>query len=187
MTDDRTAQILATMRGDRTDEVVETPKLTGAAAEIARRLEGHNAGSVPPPERGQESRAQFTKRAQDYAIKHGVSRADAERAVREHIRREMDVNQRRQAHEAMVRQNLAETTRAAQAAIEAATKPRVQRLPSGNPVPGTTVNDLINDGARDTTGERIRVAFLSSYDDLAEAGLIETNEEAEFIDSLLRP
>lgn len=179
MASDRAAQIMAAMRGDRTDEVVETPKLTGAAAEIARRLEGHNAGSVPPAKRSEESRAQFKKLAQDFALKHGLSRADAEAAAREFQRREAQDNQRRQAHEAMVRRNLAEPRRIAEAAVEAATRPRVKRLPNGDPVPGTTVNDLIQDAARDRGVEKLRVAALASYDDLVELGLVEPDEEQQ--------
>lgn len=180
MADKRSHQIMAAMRGGRPDPVDEQPKLTGAAAEIHGRLRGMNAGSVPPPKQNEESKARFEQMVRDFQLEQGLSRADAEVATHWALRQEREDAFRRQGHEAMERRTRDEPRRVAQAAIEAATRPRVKRLPNGDPVPGTTVNDLIAEGARDPMVEKIRVAALSSYDDLVAAGLLgETTDQEE--------
>ncbi|MFF1295115.1 MULTISPECIES: hypothetical protein [unclassified Streptomyces] len=180
MADKRTHQIMATLRGDRSEQrAEEAPKLTGAAAEIHGKLRGMNAGSVPPAKRPEESKARFEQMVRDIQLKNGLSRADAETAARWALRREAQEAERRGHHEAMVRRNRAEPERALTEAVTDATRRRVQRLPNGNPVPGTTVNDLIQDGARNTMVEKLRVQALGGWDALVEAGLVDADEEQQ--------
>lgn len=179
MSDYTAALLMAQLQGGRKPrpKEAEEPKLTGASAVIAERARRYvGEGSVPPLDRPEGDDKRFKERALELAIEHGVSRADSEAMVREELRQQAADAQSRGFHEAMVARNRREPDETFNEAVKQARKPRVQRLPNGDPVPGTTVNDLIADDVRNPMVEKLRVAALGSYADLVELGLVPADE-----------
>ncbi|MFD5650968.1 hypothetical protein [Streptomyces sp. NPDC127039] len=105
----------------------------------------------------------------------GVSypEATARQALQQEAQTRTETVERRAVYEQMVDDGRTEKARKLKAAKEAASRPaRVSYGPNGRPAPGTTVNDLIQDGSRNSMAEKLRVAYYGSWDDLAEMGMV---------------
>ncbi|MEU5343213.1 hypothetical protein AB0H18_20640 [Streptomyces sp. NPDC020766] len=161
----------------------EDPEPEGRAAEILRAMRGdtdysetHEANAKGREEHERAVR----KRAAE--LRENVDHAEdvARRQLQREARHSAEAERRRQTYEAMNQNSRAEREKNLQQAKNAAAQPyRVRYGPNGRPAPGTTVNDLIRDGARNPMAEKLRVAYFGSYDDLVELGLAEADEEQQ--------
>ncbi|MEU9705095.1 hypothetical protein [Streptomyces sp. NPDC047981] len=183
MADRRTHEIMAAFRGGDilNNEIQdEEPQGDAASIEIRRRAglpsladERRAVQTRVRNEREAEAaKARFEARVAERARAARIDRAQA----RAQIGRE-DADQRREeeqraSHEQMVESGRAERRQELQ---ELTAPSRVKYGPDGKPAPGTTVNDLIADGARgDSTVRKLRLAWAPpSYDDLVALGLVE--------------
>ncbi|MFJ9996089.1 hypothetical protein [Streptomyces werraensis] len=151
-------------------------KLTGALAEVVKDIRAHGAGSVPPSE-PEEFKARVRERAKKLraeGVPHPENTARQQLLTEVWERREAE--ERRRTHENMPREDAGAWKRAAEEAVRRASRPRVQRLPNGKPVPGTSYNDLIQDEGRDRATEKLRAMALGGPAALREIQKAEQRE-----------
>ncbi|MFM9641522.1 hypothetical protein [Streptomyces turgidiscabies] len=160
------------------------PKGDPRAAEIQRQMRGdtdyssvHEANTKGREQHERDVRARARKlRQQGVAHPEVTAREQLQREARQSA----EAERRRQTYEAMNQNSRAEREKNLQQAKNAAAQPyRVRYGSNGRPAPGTTVNDLIRDGARNPMAEKLRVAYFGSYDDLVELGLADADEEQQ--------
>ncbi|MFG2022678.1 hypothetical protein [Streptomyces sp. NPDC048825] len=172
------------MAGTDPSRFESTPKLDPTTEALLRQARGDtdyshvhetNAKGQAEFERAVRKRA-AELRQKRVAHPEDVARAQLQREARESA----EAARRRQTYEAMNQNSRVERETNLQRAREAAAQPyRVRYGPNGRPAPGTTVNDLIHDGARNSMAEKLRVAYYGSYDDLVELGLADAIEDQQ--------
>ncbi|MFF4869875.1 hypothetical protein [Streptomyces sp. NPDC000961] len=189
----RSYEIMAALRGgsildENIDDLVAAERAAAerkadkATLELWRQGGGQTTASRRR-ESQRRTRDDLTEQDAEAAFERRVSlTAQGERISMEAARalvRRQDAEAKQQADHLAVHEEMnaingpAAMERKLQEAKEAAAAPlRGRYLPDGRPAPGTTVNDLIADGARNPMAEKLRVAYYGSWDDLAEIGLV---------------
>lgn len=169
-------EIMARMRGTAERETPE-PKADATTLALLSQVRGNTDYSHVHETNAQgekEYRAALQKRvrelrARDVPYAEATARAQLQREAQTRSEEE----QRRALYQQMIDDGRTERERKLKEAKEAASRPaRARFLPNGRPAPGTTVNDLIQDGSRNSMAEKLRVAYYGSWDDLAEIGLV---------------